>query len=78
MKVRWEIENQQGNTVSSHRTYEAALRKHTSNLGYHCGICGSHRRGWGQCSHSQQNWVCSANHYNDRIVGYGEDGSVIR
>ena len=66
--MRYIIMSQSGEERSKHRSYEAARRQHHRNLAWRCGICGSARRGWGQCSHGTNNRVCSAEHYNDRII----------
>jgi len=68
---RFELQSQHGTTRSYHRTYEAAKRQHQRNLAWHCGICGNNKGGWGACSHGSHNRVCSAKHYNDRIVEIG-------
>lgn len=66
--MRFEIVNQHGETVSKHKTFEAAEKAHQKNLAWRCGICGSHRGGWGKCKHGAHQRVCSAEHYNDRVV----------
>ena len=65
------IINQHGEVLSRHHSEESAERKMQRNLAWRCGICGSTRGGWGQCSHGSHNRVCSARHYNDRIVFEG-------
>jgi hypothetical protein len=67
-KYEWEIISQEGNHVSYHKTWESAEKQRQRNLSWHCGICGNHREGWGRCSHGRNNWVCSALHYNDKII----------
>jgi hypothetical protein len=66
--MRYEIQDQHGEVLSRHRTFENAEKRHKKNLNWHCGICGSHKGGWGACSHGSQRRVCSADHYSDRIV----------
>jgi len=66
--MRYVIKNQRGETISTHRTREAAEKKHQRDLAWRCGICGNDKSGWGKCSHGSQHRVCSADHYNDRIV----------
>lgn len=68
MKTEIVIIKQDGSTRSTHRTMAAAERTMARNLAWRCGICGSTRKGWGKCSHGQHNRVCSAEHYNDKIV----------
>jgi hypothetical protein len=57
-----------GETVSTHRTLAAAEKELARLRNYRCGICGSTRGGFGRCSHGAQNRVCSAEHYNSKIV----------
>lgn len=52
-KYRYQIISNQGEIRSQHKTYEAG---------------GNNKSGWGKCSHGNQNRVCSATHYNDKIV----------
>ena len=65
---RYEIVSQHGAHRSYHRSYEAAKRALDRLRAWRCGICGSSRGGWGRCSHGACNRVCSAEHYNDRII----------
>ena len=65
---QYEIISQHGKHRSYHKTYEAAEERRIRNLGYHCGICGSNKSGWGTCKHGRQNIVCSAYYYNDRVI----------
>jgi len=67
-EMRYEIQNQHGEVISRHRTYEAAQRKHQRDLAWRCGICGNSKGGWGRCNCGTQNRVCSAEHYNDKII----------
>jgi hypothetical protein len=67
-KMKFEIQSQNGETVSTHKTIAAAERKHQKDLAWRCGICGSNKGGWGKCRHGNHNRVCSSEHYNDRIV----------
>ena len=64
----YEIRSQSGIVRSRHHTLEAAERQLERNLAWRCGICGNNKGGWGRCSHGTHNMVCSAEHYNDRIV----------
>lgn len=66
--IRFEIHNQNGEVLSRHTTRETAEARMNKNLAWRCGICGSTNRGWGKCSHGDQNRVCDAAHYNDKIV----------
>lgn len=68
MTYDYEVQDRHGNTRSRHRTWDAAEKQLVRNLGWHCRVCGSHRGGWGKCRHGRSNWVCSAVHYNDRVV----------
>lgn len=70
-EIRFEIRKQDGTVRSRHSTFEAAEKRHQRDLAWRCGICGSAKSGWGKCSHGSHNRVCSAEHYNDRIVQIG-------
>jgi hypothetical protein len=76
--MKYEIRNQNNETISTHKTYENAAKRRQRNLGWRCGICGSTKAGWGKCIHGNQNRVCDANHYNDRIIEIAPDGSESR
>jgi hypothetical protein len=67
---RYEIVSQHGTTRSEHNTLDAAEKALARLLNRRCGICGSNRSGWGKCSHGGHNRVCSADHYNDRIIDH--------
>ena len=69
---RFEIVSQRGTHRSSHKTIEAAEKQMQKNLAWRCGICGSAKKGWGKCSHGS-NMVCSAQHYNDKIIDHYND-----
>ena len=60
---------------STHRTYAAAERQMGKNLHWRCGTCGSTRGGWGACNHHNQ--VCSAEHYNDKIIEIANGITII-
>jgi hypothetical protein len=75
-KINWQIVKSDGSIVSSHRTVEAAEKQRQRNLNWRCAICGNNRSGWGKCNHNQL--VCSADHYNDRVIGIMADGTIIR
>ena len=66
--IRYEIREQAGSLRSRHHTYEAAVKQRQRNLAWRCGICGNNKSGWGRCSCGTQSRVCSAEHYNDKIV----------
>lgn len=66
--MKYVIYSQHGYIVSTHRTREAAEKKHTKDLAWRCGMCGLVWAGWRRCSCGSQHQVCSAEHYSDRIV----------
>ena len=66
--MKWEIVSQHGTHRSYHYSATNAAKQHQKNLAYRCGICGSPKRGWGQCAHGTHNRVCNAAHYNDKII----------
>ena len=70
-EYRYEIRTQSGLVLSHHRTREAAEARHQRDLAWRCGICGSAKGGWAKCAHGNYNRVCTADHYNDRIVQIG-------
>jgi len=67
-KMKVEIRKQNGEVRSTHKSYESAEKKHKKDLNWCCGICGSNNKGWGECKHGNQNRVCAAEFYNDKIV----------
>lgn len=68
---RYQVINQHGEVKSQHQTYEAAEKALYRAKQWRCGVCGSSKRGWGQCSHGTQHLVCNADRYNWRIIQIG-------
>lgn len=66
--TRFELRNQHGEVLARSDSYERLEKKMQSLLNWRCGICGTKWAGWRKCSHGTQHQVCSAEHYNDRIV----------
>ncbi len=64
--MKYYIISSDGAVRSTHRSYEAAYKRHQKDLAWRCGICGSTRGGWGKCAHNSR--VCNAQHYGDKIV----------
>lgn len=74
--LRVSIISQHGETLSTHRSWEAAEQQQQRNLAWRCGICGNNKRGFGRCSHGQHAQVCSAKHYNNKL-GSNESAETI-
>ena len=74
MKNRYAIQKNNGVIMATAKTFANAEKKLKRLKAYRCGRCGNYRTGAYACRHGRNQWVCSAEHYNTKIIDTQQEG----